>query len=277
MGYYHLSASIVSRGRGRSAVACAAYRSGQALADLRYGTTHDYGRKTGIAECGIVAPVDAPHWAHDRERLWNAVEAVERRKDSQLAREFVLAFPDGINQEDRRSLVETFIAQEIVPRGLVADWAIHAPNRAGDERNWHAHVMTTLRSLTADGFTPTKDRSLNAPDQLIRWREGWAELQNQVLERVGLRDAEGKLVRVDHRSYAAQGVHREPTVHLGVHATAMERRGRSTELGDVNRAVQCANEARHHAEEASRRRSLEKRILREIEAQRGERGLDLSP
>lgn len=268
-GYYHLSVSIISRGDGRSAVACAAYRSGAALADARYGRTHDYGRKGGIVETGIVAPAATPEWACDRERLWNAVEAAERRKDAQLAREFVLAFPDGIGPEDRRALVETFVAKEIAPHGLVADWAIHAPNRAGDERNWHAHVMTTLRALTPEGFAATKDRSLNASDQLVRWRSAWAELQNQVLERLGLCDAGGRPVRVDHRSFEAQGVDREPTVHLGVHATAMERRGRPTERGDVNRAVAQDNAER-------RRKAFEERLGWVRERREGP-SLDLGP
>ncbi|MGV3616690.1 MAG: MobQ family relaxase [Fimbriimonas sp.] len=236
-GYYHLSVSVIGRGTGRSAVACAAYRSGEALADERYGKIHDYGRRRGIAETGIATPDDAADWMRNRERLWNAVEAAEKRKDAQLAREFVVAFPHEMDAAERRELLETFVREEFTQRGLVADWAIHAPNAAGDERNWHAHIMTTMRTASAEGFAPKKDRSLNDPAQLVQWRESWAAKQNEACARLGIRDANGDIVTVDHRSYDAQGIDLAPTIHLGVHATAMERRGHPTELGDVNRAI----------------------------------------
>ena len=241
-GYYHLSVSVIGRGTGRSAVACAAYRAGEALHDERYGKTHDYGRRRGIPETGIELPEGAPEWMRDRERLWNAVEGAERRKDAQLAREFVLAFPHQLDAGQRRELLQEFVRAEITSRGLAADWAIHAPNRAGDERNYHAHVMTTMRGVTAEGFEAKKDRSLNAPDQLVKWRESWAELQNRAFERHRVLGEDGQPIRVDHRSYEARGIDREATVHLGVHATAMERRGKPTERGDANRAIHAAND-----------------------------------
>lgn len=242
-GYYHLSVSIIGRSAGRSAVACAAYRSGTHLADQRYGKVHDYNpRRRGIWDSGIAVPADAPDWMSDREQLWNAVEAAERRKDAQLSREFVLGFPHQLDQDQRRALLQAFIAEEITNRGLVADWAIHKPNRAGDERNWHAHVMTTMRSTTPDGFEATKDRSLNSSAQLDHWRERWADMQNDAFARYDIRDENGDLLQVDSRSYEKQGLDQEPTVHLGVHATAMERRGKHTELGDINRAVQRHND-----------------------------------
>lgn len=242
--YYHLSLSIISRGDGRSAVACASYRSGQLLRDERYGKTHDYGRRSGIREIGITLPPEAPEWMRDREKLWNAVELAEKRKDAQLAREFVLAFPHQLDDLQRRELMDEFIQSEITSRGYVADWAIHAPNRAGDERNFHVHVMATMRTASADGFAPKKDRSLNTPDQLVRWREAWAEIQNRGFERYDLRDEAGRLHHVDHRSYKDRGVGREPTIHLGVHAVAIERRGGRTDRGDVNREIEKLNQAR---------------------------------
>lgn len=257
-GYFHFSVSVIGRGTGRSAVACAAYRSGEVLADERYGKVHDYGRRRGISETGIEIPQEAPEWMRDRERLWNAVEAGERRKDAQLAREFIVAFPHQIGTEDRRALLESFIKDEFTDRGLVADWAIHAPNAAGDERNWHAHIMTTMRVVTADGFDPKKDRSLNDPGQLVAWRASWATKQNEAFARLGIRDPNGDVLTVDHRSYEDQGVDREPTIHLGVHATAMERRGHPTERGDVNRAI-------HEAHETLVRRRAHTASSREIE------------
>lgn len=251
MAYFHLSARVIGRSTGRSAVACAAYRSGTELADNRYGVVHDYRPRRGITATGIAAPKDAPHWAHDRGRLWNAVEECERRKDAQLSREFVLAFPCQLPVDEHRALLQAFIKEQITAHGLVADWAIHAPNQAGDERNWHAHVMTTMRSIGPEGFAATKDRALNKPEQLIKWREAWAELQNKTFQRLQIHDQEGQPLTVDHRSYEAQGLVEEPTVHLGPHATAMERSGRATELGDLNREIA----ARNAAHEMMRRQS----------------------
>lgn len=244
-GYYHLSVTVIGRGTGRSAVACAAYRSGEALRDERYGKVHDYARRRGILETGIELPQGAPEWMRDRERLWNAVEAAERRKDAQLAREFVLAFPHQLNADQRRELLLEFVRLEITSRGLAADWAIHAPNRAGDERNLHAHLMCSLRGINAEGFEAKKDRSLNATDQLVVWRERWAQLQNKALSRYRILDGDGQPLRVDHRSFDARGIGREATFHMGVHATAMQRRGVATELGEANRAILAANDDRN--------------------------------
>lgn len=243
-GHYHCSVDIISRGKGRSAVACAAYRSGMVLEDQRYGKTYDYGRRRGILEVGILTPAGAPAWAAEREELWNSVEAFERRKDAQLAREFVLGLPAQLTHPQRRDLVEEFVRQEFTPLGLVADWAIHAPNPKGDQRNFHAHVMVTLRGVGPHGFEEKKDRSLNSPERLTAWREAWAEIQNRAFERHGIVDAQGRPFRVDHRSYEDQGHGLEPTVHLGVHASAMERAGKPTELGDLNRAIRASNDNR---------------------------------
>lgn len=243
-GYYHCSVDIISRGKGRSAVACAAYRSGMVLHDQRYGRFHDYGRRKGIVEAGVLVPDGAPTWATEREALWNSVESFERRKDAQLAREFVLGLPCQLDHDQRRELVETFIRREFTSQGLIADWAIHAPNEKGDDRNHHAHVMVTLRSVSSEGFAEHKDRSFNARDQLRDWRESWADIQNQAFERHGVVNAEGRPFRVDHRSYEDQGQGLEPTVHLGVHATAMERAGKRTDLGDMNRSIHASNDDR---------------------------------
>lgn len=251
-GYYHLSVRIISRGKGRSAVACSAYRAGAVLEDLRYGSVHDYRPRKGIIATGLLAPEEAPSWAKDRGSLWNELEAFERRKDAQLAREFVLGLPCQLSHEEHKEAVEQFIQQELLPRGLVADYAIHAPNRKGDERNHHAHIMATIRSVTEEGFMETKDRSMNSRELLTHWREAWADIQNERLERNGVRDAQGQILKVDHRSYKDQGLDLEPTLHLGVHATAMERAGKRTEIGDTNRAIRNANDNALRRREASR-------------------------
>lgn len=240
-GFYHLSVNVISRSSGRSAVACAAYRSGQSLKDWRYGKTHDYSPRRGIPESGISAPLISPAWVFDREQLWNRVEELEKRKDAQLAREFVVAFPHQLDADQRRQLLATFIEQEFTLKGLVADWAIHAPNAKGDDRNHHAHIMVTLRTVSDQGFERTKDRRLNDRDQLRSWRKAWADAQNAMLSELDIRNENGELVSVDHRSYEDIGLTLEPTVHMGVHATSMERKGILTEIGDLNRDIQKRN------------------------------------
>jgi len=242
--YYHLSVNVISRSSGRSAVACSAYRSGQLLRDERYGMTHDYSPRKGISDCGVVTPANAPDWTQDRETLWNTLESYERRKDAQLAREFIVGLPHQLTPEQRKELVEAFIEKELISKGVVADWAIHAPNRKGDERNFHAHIMATMRTVGAEGFEEKKDRSLNSRDQLKNWRTSWAGIQNEMFERLDLRDSDGKILTVEHRSFEAIGLDQEPTVHLGVHATAMERKGIQTELGDLNREIAIRNRDR---------------------------------
>ncbi|MBX3110133.1 MAG: MobA/MobL family protein [Fimbriimonadaceae bacterium] len=243
-GYYHLSVKIIGRGTGRSAVACAAYRSGQALHDERYGAFHDYSAKGGIVRTGIIAPAGAPAWAHDRERLWNEVERAEKRKDAQLAREIELGLPHGLGVERHTALIEEFAREQLLGRGLVVDYAIHAPNRKGSRMNDHAHLMITMRGIGPEGLTGGKDRSLNSREQLGAWRAAWADIQNREYERAGLRDADGQILRVDHRSFESQGSDREPTIHMGVFATALERQGVRTEVGDLNREIQKSNEER---------------------------------
>ena len=151
MASYHLSVKTVKRSAGRSATAAAAYRAGESIACEREGRVHDYTAKRGIAESFILAPEDAPTWAQDRAALWNAAEDRETRRNSVTAREWELALPAEISDEDR-SLIARDFAQALVNRyGVVADVAIHAPHREGDQRNHHAHILTTTRVMTADG------------------------------------------------------------------------------------------------------------------------------
>lgn len=242
--HYHLSVQMISRGDGRSAVACAAYRSGQRLEDERYEKVHNYAPRKGVTQVGILAPHDTPEWGLDREALWNKAEAVEKRKDAQVAREFTLGLPYQLGAADRVALVEEFVAQELIPRGMIVDYAIHSPNGKGDERNWHAHLMTTLRPLDAGEFAAKKDREACSKEMVNHWREAWAAIQNRTFERLQVRGDEGEILRADHRSYEAQGIGQEPTQHMGVLATAMERQGIPTEIGEKNREIVAANEGR---------------------------------
>lgn len=234
---YRFSANVISRSKGQSSIASAAYRSAERLIDERTGEIHDYTRKDGVTHSRVYSPEGTPEWMHDRAQLWNAVEAVERRKDAQLSREIQLSLPHELTDDQRKALVVGFVQEQFVTRGMVADLAIHAPSAEGDTRNHHAHVMLTMRTLTGDGFG-NKARDWNSPDQLTEWREQWAHHQNRELER------HGHSARVDHRSFEAQGVDREPTQHLGPVASDMERKGKASRIGDENRERLAVNSNR---------------------------------
>lgn len=207
MALYHLTAQLISRSAGRSAVAAAAYRSGQALTDERTGTECRYDRRQErVVHAEILTPAGASAWASDRQILWNQVEAAERRKDAQVAREIEVALPVELTSDQRLELVRDWTQRTFVAgHGLVADLSIH---QDPDERNPHCHIQMTTRPLDGDGFGP-KARHLNDREQLADWRASWAKAVNAALERAGHK------ARVDHRSLAAQGIEREPTVHEG--------------------------------------------------------------
>ncbi len=244
---YHLSVKTVSRSSGRSAVAAAAYRSGIRLACERDGRTHDYTRKRGVVESFIVAPAGAEAWASDRSALWNRAEAAETRKNSTVAREYELALPAELPEGERVALARRF-AETVVERfGVVADVALHEPHREGDERNWHAHILTTTRAANENGLggkTRQLDDRTTGPALVEGLREVWAEQVNAALERAQVEE------RVDHRSFARRGLEQAPTVHLGPAASALERRGVQTGVGDVNRAVAASEEAREAVRQA---------------------------
>ncbi|WP_248411082.1 MobQ family relaxase [Aliiroseovarius sp. S2029] len=238
MASYHLSVKTIKRSAGRSATAAAAYRVGERIECQREGRVHDYTRKQGIEETFILTPKDAPDWATDRSRLWNEVEASETRRNSVTAREWELALPSEISAEARSQITRDF-AQELVSRyGVAVDVAIHSPHREGDQRNHHAHVLTSTRKLEAEGFT-AKTRVLDSAKtggvEIEQMRGLWAELQNRALERAG------EVERVDHRSLEAQReaalergdeltaeeLDRDPELKLGPAANSMERRAKA--------------------------------------------------
>lgn len=216
MALYRLSASVVSRSNGSSAIASSAYRSGERLMDERTNDRHDYTRKSGILAKNIEAPDGSPAWVFDRQTLWNKVEESEKRYDSQLAREIMVALPSELDRKSQKELIRDFVRETFVKNGMVADWAFHAPCKEGDERNYHAHILLTTRELKEEGFGK-KERSWNSPELLEKWREQWAEKVNNALELSGIS------ARVDHRSYKDQGIDREPGIHLGPELTAKKR------------------------------------------------------
>jgi hypothetical protein len=161
MASYHLSVKTIKRSAGRSATAAAAYRSASVIECDREGRMHDYTAKRGVEACFILAPDDAPSWAQDRAALWNAAEARETRSNSVTAREWELALPSELSDAARIEITRAFAAQLVERYGVAADVAIHAPHREGDQRNHHAHILTTTRVLSAEGLTD-KTRILDA-------------------------------------------------------------------------------------------------------------------
>ena len=237
MAIYHLSAKVMSRGKGHSAVAAAAYRSRSSLQDERTGEIHDYSRKADEALfVGIYAPKDAPDWTRDRAQLWNHVEAFEKRRDAQLAREFEIALPHELTLEQNRYALQDWVRDNFTRKGLIADVAIHAPGQGGDQRNTHAHIMVVTRKLDGSEFAAAKERTADMAErkaELENLRTSWERIGNRHLER------HGHAPTLDRRTLLAQGVDRPPTVHLGKDATALERQGVETELGEHNRTIEA--------------------------------------
>ena len=205
MAIYHLTAKLVKRSEGRNAVAAAAYRSGSALYEEATGLTHDYSRKIGVAHSEILALGGAAAWVFDRQTLWNTVEAAERRKDSQVAREIEIGLPIELSKEEQIASLRDFVQRELVANGMIADFSLHLDN----PHNPHAHILLTTRALTADGFG-YKNTAWNATTALLGWRRGWEEVTNQHLAQSGL------AVRIDHRSYREQRLDLIPGRKIGV-------------------------------------------------------------
>ena len=242
MSLYHLSVKAISRGDGRSAIACAAYRSGEKLVCDFYNKEQDYTKKTGVEFTNIYAPSNTNPELLDRQTLWNTVEKVERRKDAVLAREFEIAFPSELNADQRKQLLDELCQKLVEKYNVVVDAAIHAPHveSGSDARNYHAHIMFTTRAINENGeFASKKYRDFsrdNGTQTVCDWREDFADLCNKHLELAGFDE------RVDHRSYADQNKdYLEPTVHEGPAVTAMRRRGIDTEISINNDEIKLRN------------------------------------
>ena len=256
----HFEIKITKRSKRQSAVAGAAYQSGENLFS-EYDQKHkDYRKKEGVVYTKIMLPSHAPPEYADREQLWNAVEAVENQWNSQLARRFVLALPREVPEELYPQMVQDYCNKFFVSKGMIADFAIHDPKPPG--HNPHCHVMLTMRAMDEHGKWLPKARKvydLDENGERIRlpsgnwkshkedtvdwneqyhgqeWRTGWETVQNRYLEMVN------RPVRVDLRSYKKQGLDIIPTVHMGAAVTQMERRGIQTNIGNLNRDIKAAN------------------------------------
>ena len=254
----HFKITIIKRSQGQSAVAGAAYQSGERLFSEYDQRTKFYNKKKELVHAEIMLPSYAPPGYADRATLWNAVEAVENQWNSQLARRIVLAFPVEVPKEQYLSMIKEFCQEQFVSKGMIADFAIHDKG----DGNPHAHILLTLRAIDEHGKWLPKARKvydLDENGERIRlasgnwkchkentvdwndqkyaevWRHSWETITNRYLE------AAGRPERVDLRSFERQGIQQIPTVHLGPAAHQMEKRGVETFLGNLNRDIRAAN------------------------------------
>lgn len=269
MAIYHCSIKNISRGSGKSAVASASYRAGEKLEDLETGLIHDYTRKKEIAYSEIFLCENAPKEYQDRGTLWNAVEQIEKQRDSRLAREWEVALPNELTLEQSKELVKGF-AQSLVDEGMCVDANIH-----WKEGNHHAHIMATVRAINEKGQWAPKTKKVycrdeygqkiplidkntglqkvdkqnrkqwkcykddytdwNKREKVEEWRFRWADHCNMALEKAQ------SIARVDHRSYAAQGIEELPTIHEGYIARKIEANGGVSERCEINREIRGHN------------------------------------
>lgn len=238
-----LHVSTISRGAGRNAaaasayrsgssvVAAAAYRSGEKLNDEHHNKTHDYTNKGGVLYAEIVTPAGAPEWTKDREQLWNRVEAGEKRKDAQLAKEALLILPRNLSHEQHKEVVRGWIADNVTKKGLIADYAIHEPDASDGGKNPHAHVMFTLRPLDEKGefgkkLTDYKDGGLDGKEMLAEWHVSYQEHLNKV----SAANDDNQIV-FDLRNYKERGIDKTPQLKIGKKVKALEEREYQTEWG----------------------------------------------
>ncbi len=239
MAIYHFSAKVISRANGSSAVAAAAYRSASRLEDERLGRAHDFSNKAGVVHSEVMAPEGAPERWSDREVLWNEVEAGEKRKDAQLAREVEFSIPREMSREQGVALARDFVKSEFVGRGMVADLNVHWDVGPDGQAKPHAHVMLSMREVTLDGSGEgtfgQKVRAWNSTELLTEWRERWA---GHVNERLAELDID---VRIDHRTLEAQGIDLEPQNKIGAAGMRREERGEDAERAADHRQIARRN------------------------------------
>ena len=262
MATYHFHVTQIKRSKGQSAVACAAYRSGEKLLSDYYGEVSDYTRKRGIVHTEILLPTHAPPEYSNRQALWNAVEKAEPHPKAQLAYSFDIALQNEFSMEENIELARHFLLDEFVSKGMICDFAVHLPDRKDGIQNPHFHVLCPMRPLDENGQWGAKQRreyvldergerirdkfgnyAFNAvpttdwgsPETLEHWRKAWCDLCNSKFAEKGFGE------RIDHRSYERQGVELLPTVHEGPTVRAMEERGIQTEKGSLNRWIKATN------------------------------------
>ena len=237
MAIYHFSAKVISRANGSSAVASAAYRSASELFDERLERHHDFSNKSGVVHSEVMLPEGAPERLKDRTTLWNEVEAGEKRKDAQLAREIEFSIPRELSRDQGVSLARDFVQREFVDRGMVADLNVHWDRAEDGSPKPHAHVMLSMREVGPDGFGQ-KERDWNRGELLQHWREAWGAHVNERLADSGI-DA-----TIDHRSYAEQGIALEPQHKIGPAASRRPGQGLEAERIEDHQRIARQNGAK---------------------------------
>ena len=254
----HFDVKIIQRSKRQSAVASAAYQSGERLFSEYDQKQKYYSHKSEIVHTEIMLPPHAPPEYADRNTLWNAAEAIEKQWNSQLARRFVLAIPRELPRSQYADLIRDYCREFFVSKGMIADFAIHDKG----DGNPHAHILLTMRAMDETGKWLPKSRKvydLDENGERIRlasgrwkshkedtvdwndqkyaeiWRQGWADTANRYLEAIGSPE------RLDLRSYVRQGIDKIPTVHMGPAVSQLEKKGIQTNIGNLNRDIKAAN------------------------------------
>jgi hypothetical protein len=230
---------------------------GLRLLDRRTGKWHDYTKRAigeEVVAALTIAPEGAPDWVSDPDELWNRVEACEKRKDAQVARDYVIPIPLGLTDAKATELARRmarYIADQLqtpVSIGLHRDADVDAfgNRKPSDKQGFHAHLLFPTRRLAAggDGGAEGEAAALGFGAKLSalsnrRTSSGivelmnaeWAALSNELTGEAGL------TADYDHRSYARLGIERTPQPRLGSGRVAMERKGFFTERGDVVRDI----------------------------------------
>ena len=254
----HFDVKIIQRSKRQSAVASAAYQSGERLFSEYDQKQKYHSHKSEIVHTEIMLPPHAPPEYADRNTLWNAAEAIEKQWNSQLARRFVLAIPRELPKEQYADLIRDYCREFFVSKGMLADFAIHDKV----DGNPHAHILLTMRAMDEQSKWLPKSRKvydLDENGERIRlpsgnwkshkedtvdwnaqkygeiWRQGWADTTNRYLEAIGSPE------RLDLRSFARQGIDKIPTVHMGPAVSQLEKQGIQTNIGNLNRDIKAAN------------------------------------
>lgn len=276
-----MNIKIGSRSKGQSAISASAYRAGAKLKDYETGLTFDYTRKHGVCFSEIALCVNASQEYMNRETLWNSVHKIEKNKNAQLWREFEVALPQELSREEQIDIVREFVKQ-LTDSGMCADWALHDKG----DGNPHAHIMTTMRSITEDGKWASKSRLVydldengkrifqkinkqgrkqykshkenynnwNAQERVEEWRALWAECCNKRLS---------KHDRIDHRSYARRGIDQVPTIHEGYTARKIVAGGGDSPLVSLNNEIRQGNKILAQSSEILKQIDIEIKQLQE--------------
>ena len=258
----HTHVDIVTRSKGASVIAKAAYNARDKLNDEHYGKVHDYSKKEDLVFSKIFLPEHISKEFSVREYLWNSVEKIEKRKNSQLARNLLFTLPRELNEEDRIKLISEFIEENFTSKGMIADCNIHNPLASDNEEQPHAHILLTLREIDKQGKWKPKCRKeyildengekiklksgnyksrkvnlndWNEPDKAKEWRENFSKKANEYLEKNGI------VKRIDPRTFEDQGREELPQIHLGTASYQMEKKGIKTERGNHNRKIIAFN------------------------------------